>query len=163
MKKDLLHGVRMTRRDALLLSASAGVGLALPKQLHGLDSTKTAVHQQARICTTPQSAVAKTQYGKVRGYVSGGVYTFKGVPYGQDTAGENRWLPAKAPTPWKDEYPALVYGANCPQTLHNYKSIEMSFLYDWDDGYMSEDMLKLNNWTPRLSGQRPVMVYFHGG
>ena len=138
MKKDLLHGVRMTRRDALLLSASAGVGLTLPKQLHGLDSTKTAVHQQARICTTPQSAVAKTQYGKVRGYVSGGVYTFKGVPYGQDTAGENRWLPAKAPTPWKDEYPALVYGANCPQTLHNYKSIEMSFLYDWDDGYMSD-------------------------
>ena len=94
MKKDLLHGVRMTRRDALLLSASASVGLTLPKQLHGLDSTKTAVHQQPGSCTTPPSAVAKTQYGKVRGYVSGGVYTFKGVPYGQDTAGENRWLPA---------------------------------------------------------------------
>ena len=53
----------------------------------------------------------------------------------------------EAPSPWKDEYPALVYGANCPQTLHNYKSIEMSFLYDWDDGYMSEDMLKLNIWA----------------
>jgi carboxylesterase type B len=53
------------------------------------------------------------------------VYTFKGVPYGEDTVGEDRWLPAKAPTPWKDEYLALVYGANCPQTLHNYKSIEM--------------------------------------
>ncbi|HEV2709215.1 MAG TPA: tyrosine-type recombinase/integrase [Edaphobacter sp.] len=23
---------------------------------------------------------------------------------------------AKPPTPWADEYPALVYGANCPQT-----------------------------------------------
>ena len=163
MKKELLNGVRMTRREALLLSASAGAGLTLTDRLHALDSTKTAAHQQAGSCSTPLSAVAKTQYGKVRGYVSGGVYTFKGVPYGQDTAGENRWLPAKPPTPWKDEYPALVYGANCPQTLHNYKSIEMSFLYDWDDGYMSEDMLKLNIWTPSLSRQRPVMVYFHGG
>ena len=26
-----------------------------------------------------------------------------------------------------------------------------------------EDMLKLNIWTPSLSGKRPVMVYFHGG
>jgi para-nitrobenzyl esterase len=114
-------------------------------------------------CTTPQSAVAKTQYGKVRGYVSGGVYTFKGVPYGQDTGGENRWLPAKPPKSWSDEYPALVYGANCPQTLHNFRSVEMSFLYDWDDGYMSEDMLRLNIWTPALTGRRPVCVYFHGG
>ena len=28
---------------------------------------------------------------------------------------------------------------------------------------MSEDMLKLNIWTPSLTGKRPVMVYFHGG
>ena len=27
----------------------------------------------------------------------------------------------------------------------------------------SEDMLKLNIWTPSLSGKRPVMVYIHGG
>jgi para-nitrobenzyl esterase len=163
MKKNLLDNLRMTRREALRLSASAGAGLTFSTQLHALDSTKTAVHQQPGSCTTPPSTVAKTQYGKVRGFLSGGVYTFKGIPYGQNTAGENRWLPAKAPNPWKDEYPALIYGANCPQTLHNYKSIEMSFLFDWDDGYMSEDMLKLNIWTPNLSGQRPVMVYFHCG
>ena len=28
---------------------------------------------------------------------------------------------------------------------------------------MSEDMLKLNVWTPSLTGKRPVLVYFHGG
>ncbi|CAN5484350.1 carboxylesterase/lipase family protein [soil metagenome] len=153
----------MNRRDAILLSSSASVGLALPNRSHALDSTKTGVHQQAGDCSTPLSAVAKTQYGRVRGFVSGGVYTFKGVPYGQDTGGANRWLPAKPPIPWKDDYAALVYGGNCPQTLHNFASAEMSFLYDWDDGYLSEDMLKLNIWTPSLSGQRPVMVYFHGG
>ena len=56
-------------------------------------------------CSTPRSAVAKTQYGKVRGYVEDGVFTFKGVPYGADTGGENRWLPAKPPKPWDGEYP----------------------------------------------------------
>jgi para-nitrobenzyl esterase len=104
-----------------------------------------------------------TQYGKVRGYVDGGVYTFKGIPYGQDTGGANRWLPAKPPKRWTDEYPALIYGANCPQKLHDYTAIEQSFLQDWDDGYMSENMLKLNVWTSSLSGAKPVMVYFHGG
>ena len=42
-------------------------------------------------------------------------------------------------------------------------SIEQSFIQDWDDGYQGEDMLKLNVWTPSLTGKRPVMVYFHGG
>ena len=156
-------GNLLSRRDALLLSVTAGMGIALAQPGHALDSTKTAAHQEPGNCTTPRTAVAKTQYGKVRGFVDGGVYTFKGIPYGQDAGGANRWLPAKAPEPWKDEYPALIYGANCPQNLHNYNNIEMSFLFDWDDGYMSEDMLKLNIWTPGLSGKRPVMVYFHGG
>ncbi len=160
---DLRKGTQLSRREALLLSASAGLSLTLTDRLHAMQSTsKPALHQKAGSCTTPLDAVVKTQYGKVRGYVSDGVYTFQGVPYGQDTAGENRWLPAKAPTPWKDEFPTLVYGANCPQTLHNFKAAEMSFLYDWTDGYMSEDMLKLNIWTPSTSGKRPVMVYFHG-
>ena len=152
----------LSRRAALFLSASGGAA-ALANSSQAADSTKTAVHQDPGNCTTPRSAIAQTQYGKVRGFVDGGVFTFKGVPYGQDTGGANRWLPAKAPAPWNDEYPALIYGANCPQTLHNYEAIETSFLFDWDDGYMSEDMLKLNIWTPNLAGKRPVMVYFHGG
>ncbi len=68
-----------------------------------------------------------------------------------------------SPTPWKDEYPALIYGANCPQTLHPWTSIEQTFLQDWDDGWQSEDMLKLNIWTPSLTGKLPVMFYIHGG
>jgi para-nitrobenzyl esterase len=157
------HGNLISRRDALRLAATAGVGAAVSKQGLALDSTKTAVHQEIGNCSTPRTAVANTQYGKVRGFMDGGVLTFKGIPYGQNTGGENRWLPAKAPKPWKDEYPALIYGANCPQTLHSFTSIEQSFLQDWDDGYMSEDMLKLNVWTPSLTGKRAVMVYFHGG
>ena len=153
----------ISRREALLFSASAGLGLSMPQTAHASDSIKTAAHQNPGKCSTPKSAVAKTQYGKVRGYVSGGVLTFKGVPYGQTTAGENRWLPAMTPKPWTDERPTLIYGANCPQTLHSWTSVEQTFLQDWDDGWLSEDMLKVNIWTPSLTGRRPVMFYIHGG
>ena len=163
MKARSGNGILLNRREALRLAATAGMGIALTEPGRASDSIKTAAHQEPGNCATPRSAVANTQYGKVRGFVDGGVYTFKGIPYGQDTGGENRWLPAKPPKPWKDEYPALIYGANCPQNLHNYTAIEQSFLQDWDDGYMSEDMLKLNIWTSSLTGSRPVMVYFHGG
>jgi len=155
--------ILMNRREALILSATAGLGAALASPVRAMDNSKTAAHQGPGNCSTPRTAVANTQYGKVRGFVDGEVFTFKGIPYGQDTGGENRWLPAKPPTPWKDEYPALIYGANCPQNLHDFTAIEQSFLQDWDDGYMSEDMLKLNIWTPSLTGKRAVMVYFHGG
>jgi para-nitrobenzyl esterase len=156
--------MRLNRREALFLSASVGMGLAIGKKAHASDSIKTGAHQQEPgTCSTPRSAVAKTQYGPVRGFLDGGVFTFKGVPYGQNTGGENRWLPAKAPVAWKDEYPALVYGANCPQTLHDWTGNEQTFLQDWDDGWQSEDMLKLNIWTPSLSGSRAVMFYIHGG
>src|SRR5215467_90562 len=153
--------MQINRRRALLLpTAGLGAAMAIPAQ--SADGTKPG-SQAANTCSTPRSAIAKTQYGKVRGYVSDGILTFKGLPYGQRTAGENRWLPAKPPKPWADEYPALVYGANCPQRLHDFTAIEQSFLYDWTDGYMSEDMLKLNVWTPSLTGKRPVLVYYHGG
>ena len=155
--------ILLSRREALLLSATAGMGVAFDKSARALDSTKTAVRQEPGDCSTPRAAVANTQYGKVRGFVDGGVFTFKGIPYGQTTGGENRWLPAKSPAPWQGEYPALVYGANCPQHLHDFTAIEQSFLQDWDDGWMSEDMLKVNVWTPSLTGSRAVMVYFHGG
>jgi len=153
----------MNRREALLFSAVAGASMALGQPALASDSTKTAAHQEPGNCTTPRSAIANTQYGKVRGFVDGGVYTFKGIPYGQDTGSENRWLPAKPPNPWKDDYPALIYGGNCPQNLHPWTAIEQTFIQDWDDGYQSEDMLKLNVWTPSLTGKRAVLVYFHGG
>jgi para-nitrobenzyl esterase len=153
----------LTRREALFLSATAGVSVVASKSALASDSVKTAAHQEPGNCSTPRSAIAKTQYGKVRGFLDGGVFTFKGIPYGRTTAGENRWLPAKPPEPWTDDYPALVYGANCPQTLHPWTSIEQTFIQDWDDGWQSEDMLKLNIWTSSLSGKRPVMFYIHGG
>src|SRR3954465_15592095 len=104
----------LSRRALMLLSATGGAA-ALIARASALDSTKTAAHQDPGNCSTPRSAIANTQYGKVRGFLDGAVFTFKGIPYGQDTGGANRWLPAKPPAPWEGEYPALIYGANCPQ------------------------------------------------
>lgn len=154
---------QLTRREALLLSASAGLTLATGQSARASGNVATKPAPGSGGCSTPRSAVASTRYGKVRGYLENNVFTYKGVPYGQTTAGENRWLPAKPPLPWKTELPTLAYGANCPQTLHSWTSPEQTFLFNWSDGWQSEDMLRLNIWTPGLSGRRPVMFYMHGG
>src|SRR6187399_3379080 len=161
---DATHGARSTlnRRQLLGISAAAGLGAVLPRAGAAAQRSKPVAAEAAGNCSTPRTAVAKTQYGKVRGYIEDGVLAFKGVPYGASTGGENRWLPAKPPAPWDGEYPALIYGANCPQRLHTRVS-EQTFLQQWTDGWQSEDMLKANIWTSSLTGSRPVMFYIHGG
>src|SRR6476660_4504666 len=152
----------LNRRDLLRLSTVARLGAVLPTYGAFASVKGGSAEVPAGTCSRPRSAVAKTQYGGVRGYIEDGVLTFKGVPYGAPTGGENRWLPAKPPKPWEGEYAALIYGANCPQRLHDWVS-EQTFLFQWTDGWQSEDMLKVNIWTPSLTGKRPVMFYIHGG
>lgn len=157
-----LPRVTMDRRAALLGGAAASAAFSVRADAANATASRRDDAAATR-CTTPRSAIARTRYGPVRGYVSDDVLIFKGIPYGDDTGGANRWLPAKPPTPWRDAYPALAYGANCPQTPHSFRAKEHTFLQQWTDGFQGEDMLKLNVWTPSLSGSRPVMVYFHGG
>ena len=159
MSKSKLERRAGVNRRKALLSTTASIAAATGAAFTAEAKTAPAVGAS---CRTPRTAVAKTQYGKVRGYIDDGVLTFKGVPYGANTGGENRWLPAKPPAAWDGELPTLIYGANCPQRLHNWTP-EQSFLYQWTDGWISEDMLKVNIWTPSLSGKRPVMFYMHGG
>ena len=161
-KSSRSNGSALNRRELLRLSTAVGVGAVMPTYGAFADMKGAPAEVPAGTCSTPKSAVATTRYGKVRGYVEDGVLTFKGVPYGASTGGENRWLPAKPPAPWDGEYPALIYGANCPQRLHSWVP-EQTFLYQWTDGWQSEDMLKVNIWTPSLTGSRPVMFYIHGG
>lgn len=154
----------LNRRQMLRLSTAAGVGAAMPRAAAAAAQRAPARGRDVNpgVCSTPRTAVARTQYGKVRGYVEDDVLTFKGVPYGAPTGGEHRWLPARPPAPWDGELPTLIYGANCPQRLHDWVA-EQTFLYQWTDGWQSEDMLTVNIWTPSLTGSRPVMVYLHGG
>jgi para-nitrobenzyl esterase len=87
MSKQPTRRTLLTRWEALFLSAAAGISIAAGNSAVASDSVKTAAHQESGNCSTPRSAIAKTQYGKVRGFLDGGVLTFKGMLYGRTTAG----------------------------------------------------------------------------
>jgi para-nitrobenzyl esterase len=96
------------------------------------------------------SPVVDTTAGRIRGAVTNGIYAFKGVPYGADTA-TRRFQRPVPPSPWTGVRDALTLGPTAPQPGRREA--------------ISEDCLHLNVWTPGLgdSARRPVMVWFHGG
>ncbi len=115
---------------------------------------------------TPDSAIVATRAGRIRGFTRDGVFVFKGIPYGDTTAGANRFLPPKPVTPWTDVRPTIAWGPVSPHGPRaGWVNQEEQFLYQWDDGFASEDMLRLNVWTPAVNdgGKRPVLVWIHGG
>ncbi len=94
-KSNSENSVKLNRRQALLLSATAGMAALAGTGCRPNDRSNMAEpRNQAASCSTPRAAVANTQYGKVRGFIQDGVLTFKGVPYRANTGGENRRLPA---------------------------------------------------------------------
>ena len=111
-------------------------------------------------------AVAQTAYGKVRGFVLRDIFCFRGIPYGADTGGENRFMPPRPPEAWEGVRPAVAYGASAPQSYYDRRPESYSMFVDhWNYDLMGEDCLRLNVWTPALDDgkRRPVLVWLHGG
>jgi para-nitrobenzyl esterase len=111
--------------------------------------------------------VADTIYGKVRGMDVAGIKTFRGIRYGADTSGANRFMPPVKPGKWKDVFDAFAYGPASPQTPSDPTDAYTQSV-EWDahvKSGISEDCLRLNLWTPGLNdgGARPVFFYIHGG
>jgi para-nitrobenzyl esterase len=161
----------MDRRDwlksaATLAGASAAfgaVGCASDAAPPAAAGGGTAVEGSV---ATPDSAIVPTKSGRIRGFTRNGVFIFKGVPYGDTTAGENRFMPPKPVKPWTDVRPTLAWGPVSPHGPRaGWINQEEQFLYHWDDGFPGEDMLRLNVWTPAVndSSKRPVLVWIHGG
>jgi para-nitrobenzyl esterase len=116
---------------------------------------------------TGLSPVVEIVSGKLRGAQAGGVYAFKGVPYGASTAGRNRFMPPQQPLPWSGVREALTYAGHAPQSPNRPKrrpELE-TILGPADTTPEGEDCLSLNVWTPGLGdgAKRPVMVWLHGG
>lgn len=103
--------------------------------------------------------IATTRYGRAGGFTDKGISVFKGIPYGGDTS-LRRFQPALPPTPWRGVLETVKFGPRAPQPAGG----PSQFYPVRQEEPVSEDMLKLNVWTPAIgSGKRPVLVYIHGG
>lgn len=114
------------------------------------------------LISSEASTVAETEAGKVSGYIDNGVYIYKGIPY----ATAERFMPPVPVEKWEGVRSSRAYGPTCPQAERaGWRSDEIAFAFDWDDGYPGEDCLRVNIWTKGLDKQqkRPVMVWLHGG
>lgn len=148
-----------------LTVAAVGAGSTLTKRVAALAPASLAPTQNGAAGSKLFSVVDTTS-GKVQGIVNAGISEFKGIPYGAPTAGKNRFMPPKGPTPWTGVRECFNHGQICPQTPANLKS-EYGMMIQWDMqvGGMGEDCLSLNVWTPGVNdrGKRAVLVSFHGG
>jgi para-nitrobenzyl esterase len=146
-----------------IVAAGTGGGVTLAAQSRGAAAPAPAARLNG-----PLFFDVETSHGIVRGMANTGIKAFRGIPYGADTGGKNRFMPPRKPVAWTGVRPSLAYGAISPQTPSGYKS-DYSQLIAWDRhvgiGGMSEDCLTLNLWTPGIkdNGKRAVLVSFHGG
>jgi para-nitrobenzyl esterase len=128
------------------------------------------------VIASDPATIAETTAGRIRGCQRGGIYIFKGVPYGAPTSGARRFMPPAMPEPWQGIRNALQYGRVCPTHDSAHFSTDGGNLASSDeDAFLlhrgpavtvpGEDCLRVNVWTPEIKGshRRPVMVYMHGG
>ena len=103
--------------------------------------------------------------GRIRGFMDRGIFAFKGIPYGANTA-PRRFMAPVPPKPWTGVRSAIEFGPRAPQpSFHFGARAHRGYYMPPELGPISEDCLYLNVWTPGLgdSRKRPVMVYIHGG
>lgn len=139
--------------SALLLCSCNGMAKAPSGKWSANDAAVTA---------DSATAIVSTVSGRIAGYVSDGIYIYKGVPY----ASAERFMPPVAVAPWSGVRSCRAYGPTCPQGKRmGWYSDEQAFAFNWDDGFPDEDCLRLNIWTPGIGDgkKRPVMVWLHGG
>jgi len=150
-------------------AGALGLGLttAIPQLTRAADGDKPAEDSDEQFFFVGDDiAIAQTKYGKVQGFVLHNIFHFRGIPYGADTGGKNRFMPPQPPEPWTDVRPAVWWGNSAPQLTDNKYANAWSSLIDcWNYDDVSEDCLKLNVWTPALQDgkKRPVLVWLHGG
>ena len=151
-----------TRRDLL----RAGLALAGAGTLSRLRADDVPIP-----VPTP---VVKTTNGSVQGLVENGIQTFKGIRYGAPPVGPLRFLPPQKPEPWTGAADATAFGPPAIQMANGAiasprtdfaRELATIFPVPAEIKTANEDCLFLNVWTPAVkdSGNRPVMVWLHGG
>ena len=148
-------------------AGAAGFGLAsmLPLASCAAPAEDPATDDDQLLFIGDDIAIADTAYGKVKGFILRGITQFRGIPYGADTSGKNRFMPPQKPERWDGVRPAVWWGNSAPQLMDGrYGNAYYSFVDHWNYDDVSEDCLKLNVWTPAIDDKkRPVLVWLHGG
>jgi carboxylesterase 2/para-nitrobenzyl esterase len=104
--------------------------------------------------------IIQTRRGSLRGWLSDGVASFKGIPYAQPPFGANRLLAPRSVEPWNGVRDALAFGPKSPQVAYP-PGIAEALAELVGPG---EDCLTLNIWTPHAGkAGLPVMVWIPGG
>jgi para-nitrobenzyl esterase len=165
-----INGTSIDRRTILKSAALVmGASAAMPslvaventpsaKALHGVDDSS--------VIARAGTAVVEIESGKIAGAVIRNIHSFKGIPYGATTDGQNRFRPAQKPKPWTGIRSSRQYGLVCPQDKGTGRlNDEEAFMFQWQDSVEGEDCLRINVWTPGINDnkKRPVMVWLHGG
>ena len=91
----------MTRRDVLRYGAGSAAPVLMPGLIFGAGE---------------KDAVAKTSSGMVRGRVENGIFVYRGVPYGMDTA-QTRFAAPKPAASWEGVKECVTWG---PRTIQPY-------------------------------------------
>lgn len=114
--------------------------------------------------------VTKISTGMVQGVPCGNprITVFRGIPYGDTTAGKNRFRPPQPPKPWEgvrlcDTFSEIAMQRMAPAGMPFSDFFRKEF-YPVEQK-CGEDCLKLNVWTPAKSSEErlPVMFWIHGG
>jgi para-nitrobenzyl esterase len=164
----------INRRDLLqsaaaLLGTTATSGLATAvagAAVTQRDAGQSTTTGRSTIVASDEDAIAETACGKVRGYIRDGIFTYKGIPYGESPAVSGRFQPPRKAKPWTGVRSSMEYGRVCPQGPRgSWNQDEEAWLFSYDDGVQGEDCLRVNIWTPGINDhqKRPVMVFLHGG
>jgi para-nitrobenzyl esterase len=145
-------------RGSTLAAASATLGYEAPAVAAGYSCYGLAEGNKPTI--------ADTTHGKVRGFVTAdGIRTFRGIPYGADTSGKNRFLPPRKPASWTGIRDAVEWGSVAPQMMSTSLGETQMYLGGPTEGRQGEDCLVLNVWTrgAKNTAKLPVYVRIHGG
>ena len=99
--------------------------------------------------------MVETSSGRLGGRETPEGVEFLGVPY----AVADRFAPPAAPPPWAGVRDATRVGPAAPQPVREV----CAFTHGELPGTDERDSLVLNVFTPALDGERPVLVWLHGG
>ena len=143
----------------LCLPLTAFMVFSACSQEHGAGETTSADPVTANKALT-DAPIATTPLGQLQGetLADKNILVFKGIHYGQSTAGDKRFLAPQAVTAWEGIKEATQFGDSCPQGGDAGRITKTGEKLN-----ISEDCLVLNVWTPALDNKaRPVMVWLHG-